>query len=185
MHVVELWSGGQAGVDRAVFDLAIELRIPYKGWIPKDRAAEDGPIPARYEGLVETVSANPAVRTKRNVRDSDATLVITSGPITGGTALARDTALRLGKPVLVVDLSRGSVAEAATAVVQWLDSLPSPLRLNVAGPRASHWPDAYEQSQSLVRAALAADVANRSGGTRKAACSAPSPRRTAPSRDRA
>ena len=38
-------SGGQTGVDRGALDAAIELGIPHRGWCPKGRKAEDGPIP--------------------------------------------------------------------------------------------------------------------------------------------
>ncbi len=68
-------SGGQTGVDRAAWDVAIELGLPIGGWVPKGRRAEDGVIPERYTGLREAESADPAVRTALNVRDSDATRI--------------------------------------------------------------------------------------------------------------
>jgi hypothetical protein len=37
-------SGGQTGADRAALDFAIKHKIPYGGWVPKGRLAEDGPI---------------------------------------------------------------------------------------------------------------------------------------------
>src|SRR5438552_18876277 len=84
-------SGGQTGVDRAALDVALELGLPCGGWCPKGRRAEDGPIPARYP-LIETSSPFYPQRTKRNVLDSDGTLILTFGCPTGGTALTIRTA---------------------------------------------------------------------------------------------
>ena len=53
--------------------------------MPKGRLAEDGPIPEDYLGLIEADSADPAVRTALNVRDSDATLILSHGPLAAGS----------------------------------------------------------------------------------------------------
>ena len=87
-------------MDRAALDVALELGMPCGGWCPAGRWAEDGAIDPRYP-LVETPSADPAARTEWNVRDSDATLLLTTGDESPGTALTRDIARRLGKPVYV------------------------------------------------------------------------------------
>ena len=148
----EIWSGGQTGVDRAALDAAIELRIPYGGWIPAGRGTEDGPLDARYEGMRETATPRLDVRTRRNVRECDATLVITFGPVSGGTALALRTAQRLARPHLVIDMRADDMATASRRLRVWLHALPRPLRLNVAGPRASSVPEAYEATRELLRA---------------------------------
>ena len=129
-------SGGQTGVDRAAWDVALELGLPVGGWVPKGRRAEDGAIPAKYPGPREADSADPSVRTKLNVRDSDATLIISRGPLTGGSRLTFDEATRLGRPVLHVDLASQSDGEAVANVRAWLATV-RPSVLNVAGPRAS------------------------------------------------
>jgi len=76
-------SGGQTGADRAALDVALERGLEVGGWVPYGRVAEDGRIPDGYPGLVETDSRDPAVRTMRNVRDLDATLIVSHGPLTG------------------------------------------------------------------------------------------------------
>jgi hypothetical protein len=119
-------------------DFAIERGLPHGGWCPRGRFAEDGPIPARYE-LRETPSRKYAQRTEWNIRDSDATLVmsVAANP-QGGTRLTMDLARRLGRPVL--HLSRapsvGSARDLASQVDAFL-SENSVRILNVAGPRAS------------------------------------------------
>src|SRR5947199_5509021 len=84
-------SGGQTGVDRAALDVALELGLPCGGWCPRGRRAEDGPIPAHYP-LCETRSPIYPVRARWNVRDSDATLILTRGRADRGTALTREPA---------------------------------------------------------------------------------------------
>jgi hypothetical protein len=94
---------GQTGVDRAALDAAIEYGILIGGWCPKGRLAEDGFIPPRYP-LIETPSWKYPERTMWNVRDSDGTLVLITGPLEGGSAFtARHTAAQ-GRPHLVIDL---------------------------------------------------------------------------------
>jgi hypothetical protein len=149
-HIVEIWSGGQSGVDRAAHDAALEAGVPIRGWVPRDRWAEDGRIADRYEGLVETDSDDVAVRTELNVRDSDATLILTMGPPTGGTEWTRRCARAHKRPVLMLDLESLSIAEAVRRASAWLDTLPAPIRLNVAGPRASKAPTVYELARAAV-----------------------------------
>lgn len=146
----EIRSGGQTGVDRAALDAAIAHGVPHAGWVPRHRRAEDGPIPARYAGLRETGDDAYATRTEWNVRDADATLVITVGRLAGGTLFTLETAARLGKPHLVVDLAARTPDDAARAVWAWLAGLPHPVRLNVAGPRASDTPGIYTRARDLL-----------------------------------
>ena len=133
--VQKIVSGGQTGVDRGALDAAIEAGIPAGGWCPKGRRAEDGRIPEIYP-LQETDSADYQVRTERNVVDSDATLILCRGPLTGGTQETQRMALRHGKPLLVIDLDDPSPAQE---VREWLVR-HGVKTLNVAGPRESHSP---------------------------------------------
>jgi hypothetical protein len=150
-------SGGQTGVDRAALDVAHALGIAYGGWVPRGRAAEDGPVPASYTGMRETSSADPALRTVLNVRDSDATLVITRGPATAGSARTLDAAARVGRPVLHLDLARLSTDAAATLLVRWLTQR-RPAILNVAGPRAGEDPVIGDLAREVLTAALRQDA---------------------------
>src|SRR5262245_39981340 len=118
---MEVWSGGQSGVDRAAHDAALEMGVPIRGWIPRDRWAEDGRLADHYNGLVETESADVSVRTELNVRDSDATLILTMGRPTGGTEWTRRCALEHNKPMLVLDLESLDVVEAVRQASLWLN----------------------------------------------------------------
>lgn len=96
-------SGGQTGVDRAALDVARERGLALGGWCPRGRRAEDGRIPDTYP-LTETRTADYRERTRRNVLAADATLVLTRGAPSGGTAYTLAVARRAGKPALVADL---------------------------------------------------------------------------------
>ena len=141
-------SGGQTGVDRAALDAALARGGAVGGWCPAGRWAEDGPVPARYP-LVETASANPAERTRLNVRDSDATLVVVRGGVEGGTALTVEIARALGRPLWIAPPR----PEAVGGAVAWLAASGAAV-LNVAGPRESEAPGVYAAALAFVGAVL-------------------------------
>jgi hypothetical protein len=78
---MKVFSGGQTGVDRAALDEAIGRGMEWGGWCPKGGWAEDLTTPpgllTKYPHLRETPDSHPLERTEWNVRDSDATLIIT------------------------------------------------------------------------------------------------------------
>ena len=150
---MKIISGGQTGADRAALDVALEHGLAIGGWVPKGRLAEDGAIPARYAGLRETDSADPAIRTALNVRDSDATLIVSHGPLSGGSLLTLEEARRLGRPALHLDLSARSLDDAAADVRAWLQHV-DPATLNVAGPRASEDVTIADAVRTLLSRAL-------------------------------
>ncbi len=152
MTVRRIVSGGQTGVDRAALDVARALGIACGGWCPRGRRAEDGRIPDRYP-LRETESRDYATRTRLNVRDSDATLVLTRGAPTGGTRLTVDVAVFAGRPVLVIDLD-GDREAGLDAARRWLAETPV-RTLNVAGPRESTAPGIYAEAADFLRRLLA------------------------------
>jgi hypothetical protein len=147
--VVKVVSGGQTGVDRGALDAAIALRIPHGGWCPRGRLAEDGRIPARYRLRQADVPGYPE-RTRRNVVDSDATLILCRGEPVGGTALTYRLARRHGKPCLVVDLDAAPEVEV---IRRWLQEHGVGV-LNVAGPRESQTPGIAQQARKFIAACL-------------------------------
>jgi len=147
-------SGGQTGVDRAALDVAIELGLAHGGWCPRGRLAEDGPLHARYQ-LQETEGDGYRQRTRRNVADADATLVLNEGPLTGGTALTVQFAVRLSKPHLVLQVDQspdwGGVARQQFAA--WLAEYRVGV-LNVAGPGERKRPGIYGRACEALRRLL-------------------------------
>lgn len=151
MRTLRVVSGGQSGVDRAALDVALTLGLPCGGWCPAGRRAEDGPIPARYP-LTETTGADYAERTRRNVEDSDGTLVLCAGTLSGGTLLTVQLAGARDKPCLVIDLRR---PWQPRDVLDWLDACAIGT-VNVAGPRESGAPGIYRQAADYLHAVLTA-----------------------------
>jgi hypothetical protein len=139
MKPKKIVSGGQTGADRAALDFALANGVECAGWCPKGRIAEDGPIPAKYP-LREMGSAEYPPRTRRNVEESDAT-VIFDAPVkksSRGTRLTVRVCEELRRPHLVLsgfpdarsDAERLRAFLAANEVVT----------LNVAGNRESGSP---------------------------------------------
>ncbi len=147
--IKKIISGGQTGVDRSALDVALALGIPCGGWCPKGRRAEDGRIPAHYP-LTETTAKDYRVRTRRNVRDSDGTLILTRGSLSGGTALTLRLAMEMAKPSLVVDLAR---RPRVRDVRVWLAAHRIRV-LNVAGPRESNQPGICLQAKKFLQRML-------------------------------
>ena len=143
-------SGGQTGADRAALDVAIELGIPHGGFVPKGRRAEDGPIDDRYQ-VTEMTDSSYDARTEANVRAADATLIVSIGPLTGGSALTLRLAQQHHKPVLHVDMAEKDREQAVAAIRKWLTE-QRPTVLNVAGPPQSTAPDIYAEVRDLLRA---------------------------------
>lgn len=146
--IAKIISGGQTGADRAALDFAIRHKIPHGGWIPKGRRTEAGPLPAHYQ-LREMPSGEYPARTEKNVLDSDGTLIISRGRLTGGSALTQSLAGKYRKPCLHISLDQGGLSEAARQIRAWLQE--SNIRtLNVAGPRASEDDRIYEATLELL-----------------------------------
>jgi hypothetical protein len=147
-------SGGQTGADRAALDFAIRLGIPHDGWCPRGRLAEDGPLDACYH-LRETPTSKYDQRTRWNVRDSDATLVVTiQAKPTGGTALTLGACRQQGKPYLHIARDTiSSLEEAGERVAEFIAE-HNVVRLNVAGPRGSQEPEIAGFVEELLAVAL-------------------------------
>jgi len=140
MILQKIVSGGQTGADRAALDVALELGIPCGGWCPAGRIAEDGPISDRYP-LQETPEPKYIQRTKWNVRDSDGTVVFTTGvEISGGSLNTLEYAREIRKPC--VHIHRGSRPSPEQCLLRFIEGHGIKI-LNVAGPRSSNDPDIY------------------------------------------
>lgn len=154
---LEIRSGGQSGVDRAALDVAATSSLRSSGWCPRGGWAEDRRDPpgvrALYPQLVETPSSDPRQRTAWNVRDSDATLLITrAGVESPGTDFTRECAeLIFSKPHYVADLDSPRVEDLRA----WLEALRARsggkrFVLNVAGPRESESPGIHHGAVAFL-----------------------------------
>lgn len=152
-------SGGQTGADRAALDFALENKIEIGGYVPKNRRAEDGRISEKYPNLNETETEDPAERTRLNIINSDATLILSHGKPAGGSLLTLEFAREYKKPFLNIDFSAMPIEQAAEKTRKWLIS-EGGKNLNVAGPRASEDAAIYEKTKEFL-AKLFARTAGR------------------------
>jgi hypothetical protein len=149
---MKIISGGQTGVDRGALDAALELGIECGGTCPAGRKAEDGMIPEKYS-LTEFDSTVYSDRTRQNVVDSDATLIIHFGQLEGGTAFTRRCCIEENRPYLVIDASEDDESLQVQQIQDFIRESSIQV-LNVAGPRASKVPEAQEQTRRLLSAVL-------------------------------
>lgn len=161
--VTKIISGGQTGVDRAGLNAAISLGLQHGGWCPKGRKAEDGEVPRMYH-LVETASSGYPERTKLNVKESDATVIFTQHPavnaggrmtvhkLSRGSKLTEEHCVALGKPYLVV-LPDNDKRRQALAIWDFIKKHKVNV-LNVAGPRASSWPEGFQSAITALKMAI-------------------------------
>ncbi len=154
--MLKVVSGGQTGVDRAALDAARAIGLPTGGWCPRGRLAEDGVIAPQYP-LIETPNEDYAERTEWNVRDADATLVLTRGRPSPGTALTIELARRLGRRLLVLDLRDEPDPEAVARFVREATIEV----LNVAGPRESQSPGIGAVARAFLDSAFRLVSSNR------------------------
>ena len=149
MTALTIVSGGQTGADRAGLDFAIYHNIPYGGWCPKGRKAEDGVISPAYQ-LRETPSEDYEQRTEWNARDSDGTVIFTMAKqLTGGSKLTAEFASKHGKPLL--HLYPGAAYGMERLLVDFVSR--NKIRfLNIAGFRASKEPEIYRFALELLKA---------------------------------
>ena len=160
--VVTVWEGPNDSINVVVPD----INTTTLAWSTAHRQRMDAPrISGRFDVALgdfdgdrrdEVVIAfvNDDDQIELVALDSDGTLIIApvvSGELTGGTALTRGVAERLGRPCLVVC---GDDDEAPAAIATWLAKRDIRI-LNVAGPRESGCPGIHDRAVKLLRGVLA------------------------------
>jgi hypothetical protein len=148
----KLISGGQTGADQAALDFAIENKIPHGGWIPKGRITEVGPLPDEYQ-LLEMPTKSYPKRTEKNILDSDGTLIVSHGTVSGGTALTTKLAKKHEKPWMHINLDKVSLEKAGSQLQGWIEQNNIQV-MNVAGARASKDEKIYSTIQKLLKYSL-------------------------------
>ena len=112
------------------------LRVVSGGHAGVDRGALDAAL---------AIGMDVEVR-RTNVQDSDATLILMLGGVDGGTRRIAESARRMGKACLVVDLDAADALEKTRA---WIDDV-RPQVLNIAGPRDSKQPGIYGRAFAFL-----------------------------------
>ncbi len=158
--IKKIISSGQTGADQAALDAAIKLEFPYDGWIPKGRKTEYGTLPDKYNLKEMPIGSYPE-RTEQNVIDSDGTVIISHGELTGGSKLTDKIAEKHKRPCLHIDLNKTPTFFAASIINAWI-GLHKIKILNVAGPRASKDPEIYQDVKYIIEGVILFGLVNAS-----------------------
>jgi len=160
LTLTKIVSGGQTGVDRGALRAAMEVGLDYGGWCPPGRACEDGLIPPEFNLMETPEDRSPltpdvprSLRTERNVRDSDATLVLRPAEFSGrdrGTDATIAFARRYGRPLLVCDPRE---CACGARILKWLEAFEIRI-LNLAGPSERSFPGIETLAYKLIMRVL-------------------------------
>lgn len=153
MNLLKIISGGQTGVDQGALQAALDHDFACGGYCPKGRICENGTIPGHFP-LTELDSISYEQRTRKNVEISDATLILHNGKVAGGSRLTQVYAEALNKPCFALNFGKFELIEAFPVAKRFIQSREIKI-LNIAGPRESEWPDAYQSSYDLVSVLVA------------------------------
>jgi hypothetical protein len=152
--LTKIISGGQTGADMGALVAARERGLESGGFAPKGWLTEDGPQEAllRSFGLIECDEDGYAIRTRRNVANSDGTLLVGQYQ-TGGSRLTFEVATELKKPLFLVDCSNPpDMTQDALRIEEfryWLERYEI-RTLNVAGNRESETRGIAEFTRSFL-----------------------------------
>ena len=145
-------SGGQTGADQAALDAAIKYNFPHGGWIPKGRKTETGRLPDSYK-LKEMPTDSYPDRTEQNVIDSDGTVIISHGKLTGGSKLTQELAKKHKRPCLHIDLNATPAFIAASRINNWTIKHGIEI-LNVAGAKLTKDPEIYRDVKYIIEGVI-------------------------------
>ncbi len=156
-------SGGQTGVDRGALDACLVKKFPCGGWCPKGRLAEDGKFDQQYP-LEETQESDYKTRTRKNIENSEGTLIISQKKLEGGTLLTFQIANKFNKPVFIVSEENIKETDIFFKIMYWLKRFSVSI-LNIAGPRKSEWEDGYKNSY-YITSILISEIEKYKTGTK-------------------
>ena len=113
-------SGWQTGADQSALDVAIKLGIANGGWVPKGRLAEAVFFTFKISNAGNADFKLSAEHWKKIVIDSDGTLILSHGKLTGGSAITEKYAEKHERPCLHIDLNEMTDLEAALRIAAWI-----------------------------------------------------------------
>ena len=146
--IEKIISGGQIGADQAALDVAIKLGVPHGGWIQKGRKTQRGILPEKYH-LKEMPVAGYKERIEQNVIDSDGTVILSHGALTGSADYSQKMAQDHKRPCLHIDLNETSVDMAASNIYTWI--IENEIKvLNVTGSRTSEDAKIYKLTMAIM-----------------------------------
>lgn len=146
-------SGMQSGADQGGLKGARACGIATSGWAPKGYRTEYGPD--KHFGLQFNIKEHPSAdyppRTKQNVNDADATLIVVLSSVPERGSKFTEDFCKNRKPCLVLKLpaTSCSVTPYVEQVCVWLAE-HQPGILNIAGNRESVSPGIENWTRKLI-----------------------------------
>lgn len=180
--VRKIVAGGQTGADQAGLRAARRAALKTGGWCPPGCKSLDGDVPRVFD-LKETPEERStkapevarSLRTEWNVRESDATLILTLRSVIDdrsasedrslkngctkdpapqmferdpGTAFTIECAKRYTRPLLVCDVDH---ADTEHQIESWIENSENQIEtLNVAGPAEINGPGIGQKAEALL-----------------------------------
>lgn len=148
--IEKIISSGTLGAEQAALDASIKLGIAYGGWIPKEGHGTVGPNADKYN-LVEMPTANPTEILKKNIRESDGTLILSHGTLSRKEKNAANSTRRYSTPLLHVDLNNTSAFNAASLINDWIIDNDLTI-LHVTGPSENEDEKIYPATLDILQA---------------------------------
>ena len=150
--IKKIISGGRIGADQAALDVAMKMGIPHGGWIQKGRKTQRGILPEKYQ-LKEMPVAGFKERIEQNIMDSDGTVIISHGNLTGGSDYGQEMAKKHNRPCLHIDLNETPLSIASSKINTWIIENNIEV-LNVSGSRTSEDPKIYKDTMNIVEGTI-------------------------------
>jgi hypothetical protein len=110
-------------------------------------------LPSGQDPTARQVAEQYRARTLKNVQDSDGTVILFSGTLSGGTLLTQKMCVRERKPFIVIDAQALTKLRAADLISGFVEENEIQV-LNVAGPRLSGWPKGYVFALGTIGAVI-------------------------------
>lgn len=145
---IKIVTSGQAGVERAALDAAMDAGLPVGGCCPLGRAAEDGPISNRYP-LKEATTSNDLEPTLYNLQQSNGLIVVSKGPLLGTVIFTYQFILDERKPVIIVDFARSTIP-TIEEMLQWMEK-HGVKTIHVCGLTETISPGIYQRTYDYLK----------------------------------
>lgn len=158
---LKIISGGQYGADLGGLIAAKEFGIPTGGFAPYKFLTEEGPNPELEKYGLTQIYGGYKERTIKNIKTSNATLIIAYDIASPGTALTIKNCKKFEKPFIVIkptinvyDHDIDTVKSFIVSLLEQPNSDLGPLVLNIAGNRESKFPGIQQYATILLFSVL-------------------------------
>jgi len=148
--IEKIISGGRSGAERAALDASIKLGMAHGGWIPKE-TNEPGEMDADKYHLVEMPTASRTETIKKNIRESDGTLMLSHGTLSSDVKNTTKTIQKYSTPLLHVDLNHTGSFSATSLINDWIIENDLTI-LHVTGPSEREDEKIYPATLDILQA---------------------------------